>query len=385
MTSWRTVEMRALGVVIACAAVACGGSAAGPKKERPPASVTIADARTDAVPVEVAAVGSVVPFSTVSMQPRVAGPITSVSFKEGQMVQKGAALFDIEPAPYAAALAQAEAVLARDVVQADNADAEAARYTQLVAQKLVSPSDADAKIAGAKAMRATVAADKAAVDNARLNLSYTHVTSPVTGRADKRQVDVGNQVQPNGAPVVVIRQIAPIQVQFTVPQERLLDVQERMRGDGKVAAQPVEVVVTLPDHPEVVEHGVLSFVGAAVDTATGTVSCKADFDNKDEHLWPGAYVQVKLTLGTHKDAVVVPAPAVQTSQQGPFAFVVKDDQTVEMRPVKTGILHDGVIVVEDGIKAGERVVVDGQMALVPGAKVAAKPTVGAPVGAGAVQ
>ncbi|HEY4221723.1 MAG TPA: efflux RND transporter periplasmic adaptor subunit, partial [Myxococcota bacterium] len=286
---------------------------------------------------------------------------------------------EIDSAPYAAALAQAEAVLARDNAQAETADAEAARYTQLIAQKLVSSSDADAKIVAAKALHATVASDKAAVDTARLNLAWTRVTSPISGRADKRQVDLGNLVQIGAAAttVVVIRQISPIQVQFALPQERLLDVQQRVAA-AAAGAPAVTVTATIPEHSDVSETGALSFLGGAVDPQSGTISCKADFANKEQHLWPGAYVQVRVTLGTAADAVVVPSAAIQTSQQGPFAFVVNDDLTVAMRPVVAGPAQDGMSVIASGIKAGDKVVVDGQLALVPGAKVAIKPPVAAP-------
>ena len=363
----------ALGVVLAFLLAGCGGggAGAGAKKERPPTSVTVVVATRETVPVEVSAVGTVVPFAIVSVQPRVGGQITSLAFQEGQMVAKCALLFEIDPAPFLAALAQAEAVLARDTVQSETAEAEAARYAQLVAQKLVSASEADAKIGAAKSLQATLAADRAALDTARLNLAWTKVRSPIAGRADKRQVDVGNLVQPAGAPVVVIRQLSPIQVQFALPQERLLDVQQRMK------AGVLDVTATLPDHPDVVEHGKLSFVASAIETATGTISCKADFDNKSETLWPGSYVQVNVTLGTRTDVVVVPASAVQTSQQGPFAFVVTSDGTVDMRPVIASPPQHGVVVIEQGVTAGDKVVVDGQMSLVPGAKVAEKPAVGA--------
>ncbi len=380
----------ALGALVAVAALVTalvaggcsGGDKAGAmKRARPPASVTVDVARKASVPLEVSTVGSVVPFATVSVQPRVSGQITSLKFKEGQTVDKGALLFEIDREPYVAALAQAEAVLARDQAQLDNADAEASRYAQMITQKLVSPQEADSKAATAKALHATVVADQAAVDKARLDLSWTRVTSPITGRTDKREITVGNLVQPGGAPVVVIRQVSPIQVSFGLPQERLYDVQQRMKSGA------LEVQARLPEHEDVVAKGTLTFVGGAVDASTGSVPCKADFDNKDELLWPGAYVRVVLRLGVRDDAVVVPASAVQTSQQGPFVFVVKADDTVEMRPVKTGPAHDGTVVVDNGVGAGEKIVVDGQLALVPGAHIVEKPAVtgepsAAPSGAG---
>jgi multidrug efflux system membrane fusion protein len=362
------LSVMGLVVVAAVVAAACGAPAEV-KHERPPTPVTVVDAKAEDVPINVGVIGSVVPIATVAVQPRVQGPITRIAFKEGEAVEKGQVLFEIDAAPYAAALAQAQAVLAKDQVQSENADADSARYQQLVAQKLVSPQDAELKAATAKAMKAQVVADQAAVDNAKLNLAWTRVTSPVAGRADKRQVDLGNLVQPNGNAVTTIRQIAPIQVQFALPQDLLFDVQEKSKAGALVVA------ATIPGHAETVEKGALSFVGSAVDASTGTVQCKADFDNKDSHLWPGAYVQVKLTLGERKDAVVVPATTVQTSQQGSFAYVVKSDGTAEMRPIVAGLNHDGVVVIDSGIQAGEKVVVDGQLSLIPGAKVVAKPPV----------
>ena len=343
----------------------CGGPDAG-KRERPPVPVTVVDARAQALPIEVSAVGTVVPLATVAVQPRLSGQITRIAFKEGDMVDKGALLFEIDSSAYVAALAQAQAALARDIAQAENADAELARVQLLLERQLTSPQEAGQKSSQAKALHATVAADQAAVDNAKLNLSWTRVTSPVAGRADRRLVDVGNNVTPASGPVVTVRQLRPIQVSFALPQERVLDVQRRMKA-GALA-----VKASLPEHSDVVETGALTLIGGAVDPSTGTVSCKADFENSDEALWPGAYVRVLLTLGT-VDAVVVPSGVVQTGQQGPFVYVVRDG-AVELRPVTTGASSGGVVAVE-GVAAGETVVVDGQMALIPGSKVVVKPPV----------
>ena len=360
---------RSLFVAIAVALAGCGGGEEKKPRERPATPVTVVEARMASVPIEVNAVGTVVPIATVDVGARVGGAVQKILFQEGAMVKKGDLLFEIDPEPYVAALAQAQAILARDTAQAENADAEAARYRLLLDKRLVAATEGEAKIAEAKAMRATLAADEAQVAAARLDLSWTKVTAPITGRADVKRISVGSVIAPNTDVVVTLRQLSPIQVSFALPQERLLDVQQLMK------AAPLAVTAVLPDHPDVTEAGKLTFVAGSVDTKTGSIMSKADFDNAQERLWPGAFVRVLLTLGERKDAVVVPSAAVQPGQQGSFAFVIKDGKA-EMRTVTVGPASAGLVTIESGITAGESVVVDGQGALAPGAKVSLKPPVG---------
>jgi multidrug efflux system membrane fusion protein len=354
-------------------AAAVGATACGPapvkNRERPAVPVTVVAARLATVPIEVEAVGTVVPIATVDVGVRTRGEIKKIHFREGAMVKKDQLLFEMDPAPLQAALAQAEAVLARDRVQAETARADAERYRQILDKQLVSESEAGAKLAEANALAATLVADEAQVAAARLNLSWTRVTAPITGRADALRVAAGNVVDPNGAVVVTLRQLSPIQVSFALPQARLLDVQQLMK------AGPLAVTATLPDHPEIKETGRLTFVAGAVDPLTGSINCKAEFANTEERLWPGAFVRVLLMLGERADAVVVPAAAIQPGQDGSIAFVVNDG-VAELRHVKTGLTAGDDIVVESGVVAGEVVVVDGQMALGPGARVALKAPVG---------
>lgn len=342
-------------------------------------AVTVAVAEQRDVPVTVAAVGSVEAVNSVEVRARVTGELRRVAFKEGQEVRRGDLLFVIDTRPYEAALAEARANLARDAARAASADADARRYAELVEKDYVTRQQADQLKATADAARATLAADSAAVRSSRLDLDYCTITAPIDGRTGSLLVHEGNMVRSGDAgALVVINQIVPARVSLSVPEVNLPAIRARM------AAGPVPVTVTLPGPSGGTVAGQLSFIDNSVDETTGTVRLKALFPNTDQALWPGLFVQASVELGVDSAAVVVPSVAVQPGQAGPFVFVVKPDQTVEMRPVRPGRQVDGHTVLASGVAPGEQVVVDGLMRLSNGAKVNLKPPVGSapPTGGG---
>jgi len=319
------------------------------------------------VPVQVRAIGNVEAYSTVSVKSQIGGQLVRVHFKEGQDVHKGDLLFTIDPRPYEAALKQAEANLAKDTAQLENARAELLRYEELIKHDYVTKQEYDQIRANAVAMEATVNAGKAVVENARLQLKYCFIYSPINGRTGYLQSDEGNLIKENADnPIVVINQIQPIYVSFSLPEEYLAEIKKYI-SSGKVK---VEVFTTKgKDHPE---EGTLTFIDNAVDISTGTIRLKATFSNKEKRLWPGQFVDVAMTLTTQPNAIIAPSQALQTGQTGQYVFVIKNDLSVEARPVLISRTIDGEAVVEKGLQLGEKVVTDGQLQLVPGAKVEIK-------------
>jgi len=320
------------------------------------------------VPVQVRAIGTVEPFSTVAIKSQVEGQLAQLHFQEGEAVHAGELLFTIDPRPFEAILRQAQANLARDDAEAKHADLVENRFRNLVAQDLVSKSEYDQAHAKAAAMRATVAADQAAIERAKLELQYCYIRSPIDGRVGQVLVHQGNVVKENEVTLAVINQVRPVYVSFAVPQNDLPEIRKRA-GEGKLI-----VDATAPDHAAPLAAGELTFINNTVDANTGTVLLKALFANVDEALWPGQFVDVALTLATERDAVVVPTQAVQVGQQGQYVFVVGPNLTAEVRPVVVGGSDTGreVMVVQQGLAAGERVVVDGQLRLAPGMAVEIK-------------
>ena len=349
------------------------GCAKAPEKPRgaPTVAVTVATAELRDVPVTVAAVGTVEALNSVEIRARVTGELRRVAFREGQEVRRGALLFVIDSRPYEAALAEARANLNRDAARAASADADARRYAELVQKDYVTRQQAEQFRSAADAARATLAADSAAVESSRLDLAYCTITAPIDGRTGSLLVHEGNMVRAGDAgPLVVINQIVPARVSLGVPEDNLPAIRTRM------AAGAVPVSVTVPGDSARVVTGELSFIDNSVDEATGTVRLKALFPNADQALWPGLFVQAAVELGVDRDAVVVPSVALQPGQAGPFVFVVRADQTVEVRPVRPGRQVDGHTVIASGVAAGEQVVVDGLMRLSNGAKVSLKPPAG---------
>ncbi len=344
------------------------GSCSGEKKKAapPPVPVVVATVVEKTVPVELKAIANVEAYSTVSIKSRLAGQLVKVNFQEGQDVKEGELIFVIDPRPYEAALKQAEANLERDKALAVKAQADLKRYAELIRKQFVSQQDYDQAKSAAESLGATVNANQVAVQNARLNLSYCYIKAPITGRTGSLIAHQGNMIKENAdTAMLVINQIQPIYVSFAIPEQNLAEIRKYMAAE-KV---PVEAIIGGQDNPEV---GVLTFIDNTVDKATGTILCKATFTNEHKRLWPGLFVNVVVKLSTQPHAVLVPSQAVQTSQEGQIVFVVKPDLTVEVRPVEVGRAINSEVIITKGLKPGERVVTDGQLRLVPGAKVQIK-------------
>lgn len=367
---------RAAGVLLAAAVLAAAGCAkkderAGAVKETVP--VTVGTAARQDVPLEVRAIGHVEPYSMVALKARVGGEVTKVGFKDGQNVRKGDLLFQIDPRPYQATLAQARAQLERDRAVAKNFEEDSKRYADLVQKDYVTKEQYGATLSSAAAALATVKADEAAIENARLQLSYCTVTAPISARAGSVLVYPGNQVKGNDdKPLVVLNQIQPVYVSFSVPESSLAAIRQHARPGEKLKVTAAASSSSgSPGTAPAAQTGELTFLDNAVDMTTGTIVLKATFGNENEVLWPGEYVDVLLTLATESGAVVVPTQAVQTGQSGQYVYVVKNDMTVESRPVKVSRTH-GMLAVVAGVEPGERVVTDGQLRLAPGSKVEIK-------------
>jgi len=329
--------------------------------------VVVITAVQKAVPVQLRAVGNVEAYSTVSVKSQVTGVLQQAHFKEGQDVKKGQLLFTIDPRPFEAALKQAQANLARDTAQLRNLREQARRYAELVEKQYVSREQYDQIKANADAAEAVLDANNAAVENAKVQLSYCYIYSPIDGRVGSLLVNEGNLVRVNdGAPLVVINQINPINVTFAVPEQHLVD----LRRHSGAAKLPVDAA--FPSDEGRPERGQLEFVDNAVDRATGTVKLKGVFTNSERRLWPGQFVNVALTLTTQADAVVIPSEAIQVGQEGQHVFVVKEDNRVEMRPVTLGQTNEGEAIVAKGLAAGEQVVREGQFLLGPGSRIEIK-------------
>lgn len=327
--------------------------------------VTTAAVVTKPMSVNVRVVGNVEAASTVAIRAQVNGELKTIEFKEGQDVSAGQLLFTLDPRPFELALRQAEVQLARDTSQLKNADAQLTRSTEMLAKGLVAPAAHDVTLAQANALKGALAADQVAIENAKLQLSYTRISAPVSGRTGALLVNEGALVRVNDAtPLVVINQVSPVYVSFAVPA-RLLDQirSERDHHGLKVLAAPAGA-----SGPSL--SGTVTFLDNAVDAATDTIRLKATFPNRDRRLWPGAFVDVTLQLAENPKAVVVPNAAVQPSQQGQIVYVVKADQTVEVRAVTVAWVEGAETVVERGLTPGETVVVNGQLRLTPGARVA---------------
>lgn len=350
------------------AAAGCSSQKVQPAaKEKEAVPVLTATVVEKTVPVQVRAIGTVEAYSTVSIKAQVTGQVTALHFKEGQDVKKGDPLFTIDPRSFEADLKQAEANLARDMAQAADAEVQAQRGEKLVEQGIIAKELYDRLRATADALEAAVRADRAAVENAKLQLSYCTIDSPLNGRTGSLMVHPGNLVKANDVPVlVVINQIQPIYANVSLPEHYLGEIKKYM------ATGRLKVAAFLPADPKNPEQGVLTFVDNTVDRATGTIRVKATFANRARRLWPGQFVDTVLTLTEQLNAIVVPSQAIQTGQAGTYVFIVKSDLTAESRPVVTGRPLDGETVVEKGLEPGEKVVTDGQLRLVPGAKVELK-------------
>ena len=366
----KTLGLQSAVLVTLAVVTACGGGQEQ-RRSHPAVPVTVAKVVEKTVPITFRAIGHVEPIATVAIKARIGGELQKVWFTEGQSVAQGATLVTIDPRQYQAALRLAEAQLARDKALLEKAEADTRRYAGLVKQDFVTKEQYDQITSTAAALRAAVEADQANLDNARLQVAYCTITAPIEGRTGNLNVKVGNLVKADDTnPLVTVNQIRPIFATFSVPAQ-LLPQLTKHNGNR------IAVVATLPQNSGAPEAGELSFVDNAVDTATGTILLKATFAIRDERLWPGQFVDVVVTLGEEPNRIVAPAPAVQTSQQGQYVFVVKSDDTVELRPVKVDRIDEAEAVIDTGLTSGEIVVTDGQLRLVPGAKVEIKTGLGA--------
>lgn len=333
-----------------------------PPSERPPASVTIATAVAQDVPFYLDEVGHTVAREVVSVQPEVSGKITEIHFVDGANLKKGDPLFTIDPRPFEAQLNAAQANLAQSKAALDFAKIQFARVQDLVESKAIARQDYDTRKNAVDVGQAQVKQNEAAVESARLNLEYTSIRSPIDGRAGHRLVDNGNVVTANSTTLLTIERMDPIYADFTVTEGDFSEVQ---RDEAK---HSLRVEVRLPDEPKP-EIGQLTFLDNSVQGSSGTVMLRATVPNPARHLWPGQFVNVRLVLATLPKAVLVPAGAPQDSAKGPFVYVVKEDSTAELRPVKLGQRQGDSVVIANGLQPGERVVMNGQLGVMPGGKV----------------
>ena len=345
----------------------------GPKKRAVP--VLIGTSTTKTVPVELQATGTVEPYATVAIKSQITGILQRIHFKEGADVKKGDILFSLDPRPVAAMLGQAQGALVRDRAQLDNARKELERYATAAKKGYVSTEQAEQAETKVATLAATIKANEAAVENARLQLEFCTIYAPIDGRTGELPVAEGNLIKANAdTSMVTINQVCPIKVSFTVPGKHFGDI-KKYRDQGTL-----QVVLSGSEGAPVT--GTFAFLDNTIDQATGTLRLKAEFANNDRSLWPGQFVEIRLILTSRPNMTVVPTQAVQVGQNGAHVFVVKDDASVEERAITTGMRIDGETVVESGLTPGEKVVTDGQLQLTSDTKVEerSKPAVGQAAG-----
>lgn len=364
------------GLVIVAAIAAAGLSACSNKdapaaakgkadKGAPATPVVVAEVTQQTVPLRLQAIGNVEPYATVAVKARVDGQIVDAPFRDGQDVVKDQPLFQIDARPLQALLKQAEANLLRDKAQLERARSQEIRYKDLLAKKFVSPDAYAQFLTNVETAAAVVSADEAAVETATLQLEYTTIRAPISGRTGKIMIQLGNMVKANdAAPLVVINQVSPIYLNFAVPEQHLGAIRAAM------AKHTLKVEASLTDSKgTTAANGELAFIDNAIDATTGTVKLRARFPNQDKLLWPGQFAMANLTLGVQQDVIVVPSRAVQTGPKGQFVFVVKADLTAEQRAVVVERVEGAQTVIAKGLMPGEKVVTLGQVRLSPGIKV----------------
>lgn len=357
--------------VIGCSSQVPEASNAKPGQRNPanavkrPVPVLAAQAVQRNFPLEIRAIGNVESYATVAIKARVTGELQKVHFREGQEVAKGDLLFTIDPRPLEAALREARARLEKDKALTEKAEADNRRYEELIQGGFVSREQYDQIRSNLSSLQATVVGDEAVVENAKLQLGYTSIYSPISGRTGTILIDQGNMIKANddNKSLVVIEQVHPIYVSFSVPESNLPKIIEGM----KAGSLPVTAMFEGSENGP--EKGRLTFVDKSVDSKTGTIRLKGTFDNSARRLWPGQFVNVALTLGYLQNVVTVPSQAVQTGESGLFVFVILPDHTVQLKPVKAGKSFGGETIIESGLMAGEQVVADGHLRLTPGATV----------------
>jgi multidrug efflux system membrane fusion protein len=357
-----------LAVILFLLAGCSGGgkekTKAAEQQKKPAVPVTVAVVSRKTMPVELAAIGNVEAFATVAIKSQITGEVQTVHFQEGQEVKKGDLLFTIDPRPYEAKLAEAQANLAKGLAELENARKQVDRYGAVAQKGYVSEEQYDQVRTSAATLEAAILADRAAVESARLDLAYCTIRSPLAGFAGDLKADRGNLIKANAdTHMVTINQVRPVNVSFALPERNLPEVKRYMHG------RSLRVKAAIPGEEGEPLAGTLTFVDNTVDPATGTILLKATYANEDGRLWPGQFVNVVLELTSQPDVVVVPGQAVQTGQKGQYVYLVKEDLTVEYRGVVTGLTADDEVVIGQGLQAGDKVVTDGQLRLAPGAPV----------------
>ena len=332
-----------------------------------PAPVTVSPVVQKTVPVELSAIGNVEAYSSVAVKSRIGGELKKVHFLEGQPVRQGDLILTIDPLPYEAALKQAQANVARTIALTKKADEDLRRYQDLIQKEYISQEQYDQARANVEALQATLKADQAAVENARLNLGFCLIQAPLTGATGSLLARPGAQIKANDdKAMVTINQVQPIYASFSVPEQYLSEIQKYARQGG------LKVKALLGDNEPLAEEGRLTFIDNTVDSSTGTIRLKGTFANQDRKLWPGQFVKVTLSLTSQPNALVIPSQALQTGIKGQYVFVVTPELKAETRPVVVGRAFDGQTVIEKGLRAGEQVITDGQFLVVPGGKVQIK-------------
>ena len=355
-------------LLLMCSALLLLCTSCTAKKDKPKAKAPVPVKMTQAlqkdVPIQVKAIGNIEAFTSVAIKSQVSGQISRVHFQEGSDVQKGDLLISIDPEPFRATLNQCEAALVRDQAQAKFAREQASRYQGLLKDGIVTRDQYELLHSNAESLAATVVADRATVQSARIQLGYCSIRSPISGRTGTVALQPGNLVKSNDLPIVTISQVSPIYATFSIPEKLLAQVKRAMAGNE------LKIEALIPNEPGSAEAGTISFLDSSVNASTGTIKLKGVFANRARKLWPGQFTDVVMTLGVRKNAVVVPTHAIQTGQQGEFVYVVQPDRKVQMRQVSSAAVAGEDTVIEKGLAPGETVVLDGQLRLTPGAVVA---------------
>ena len=329
-------------------------------------AVTVGKVTTKSMPISLDSVGNVAAYNSVTILPQVTGQVANIHFQQGQNVKAGDLLITINPAPFQQQLAQAEALLAHDRAQASFNRVTANRYTDLYQQGAVAKQDNDQMATASQTQDATVSQDEAAVENARINLSHCYITSPIDGRTGAFLANLGALATANQTQMVVVNQLEPIFVQFTIPEKDLARVMAAQKKNS------IPITANIADQGLSVTDGALTFIDNTVDISSGVIQMKAQFPNTTGQLWPGEFVRVILKLGEEPNAIVVPNAAVVEGQKGKYVFVVKDDMTVEARTVTEDRVIGDLAVISKGLANDETVVTDGQINLAPGSKIIIK-------------
>jgi multidrug efflux system membrane fusion protein len=372
------VKSRLIALIVGVGLVAGGGAlwatrdrgapSAAAQEPAPVIPATVGVVTAQDMPILLHGIGTVQAFNTIAIKSRVDGTIVKVDFTEGQEVEAGAVLFEIDPRPYRAALAQAKAAKAQHTAQLESAQLDFERSSKLISRGFQTQQSFDQQRATVGQLNAAIEGDQAQIETAELNLEYANIRAPISGRLGARLVDIGNLVRAGeAAPLVMMTQVRPVFVTFTLPQQNFEDVRDRQ------VKAPLAVKAYTSDDRRELASGRLTLIDNAIDQLTGTIRLKAQFENEDERLWPGQFVNVRVVLDTRRAVPTVPAQAVQDGPDGPIVYVVKQGDTVHRKSIEVAAIQDGVAAVTQGLAPGERVVVNGQFRLTEGARINASP------------